>query len=361
MNEIQKIYETELAEVGYLEKASNAYLDDKTKNAGYNNITKYWRDLRKMGRMAIYGYSTGSSFVGGASWPYCAAGQDWSFVKALGVERASELLLHGTSAFINCQTMYTKAKAAGRIVKRPQVGALALFYNKSNVHYHVEFIYKVDETRFYTIGFNTSGASTVVANGGGVCAKKYAIDSTAAHFFLPAYKEEKVEFTDGTTGSSVTYLKYGSKGDAIRDVQTKLIYLGYSCGVYGADGEFGSGTMAAVKLFQKAKGLTVDGVVGEKTSTALNIAYEAKKNAQTASPNKTEVLFVGKCTGNDVNVRTWAGTEYGNISSYPKLGKGNLVDVMNYTQTASDGSKWHYVRISGKYHGFVHSKYIQKA
>lgn len=74
MNEIQKIYETELAEVGYLEKASNAYLDDKTKNAGYNNITKYWRDFRKMGRMAIYGYFAGSGFVGGASWSYCAAG-----------------------------------------------------------------------------------------------------------------------------------------------------------------------------------------------------------------------------------------------------------------------------------------------
>lgn len=32
MNEIQKIYETELAEIGYLEKTTNAYLDDKTKN-----------------------------------------------------------------------------------------------------------------------------------------------------------------------------------------------------------------------------------------------------------------------------------------------------------------------------------------
>lgn len=359
MSEIQKIYEIELAEVGYLEKASNAYLDDKTKNAGYNNITKYWRDLRKLGRMAIYGYSKESDFVGGVDWPYCAAGQDWSFVKALGEERASELLLHGTSAFINCQTMYTKAKAAGRIVNKPQAGALALFYNSSNKHYHVEFIYKVDDTRFYTIGFNTSGASSVVANGGGVCAKKYVIASTAAHFFLPEYKE-KAEVTE-ESGMSVTCLKYGSKGEAVKDVQEKLIYLGYSCGVYGADGEFGSGTLAAVKLFQKAQNLTIDGIVGEQTSTALNVAYEAKKNSQTTAPDKTQVLFVGKCTGNDVNVRTWAGTEYGNITSYPQLNKDNLVDVMNYTQTAADGSEWYYVRVAGKYHGFVHSKYIQKA
>lgn len=360
MNEIQKIYETELAEVGYLEKASNAYLDDKTKNAGYKNITKYWRDLTKKGKMAPYGYPANSGFAGGVSWPYCAAGQDWSFTKALGEKRAAELLLHGTAAFINCQTMYNKAKSAGQIVEKPQVGALALFYNSSKIHYHVEFVYKVDGTRFYTIGFNTSGASAVVANGGGVCAKKYAIASTAAHFFLPKYKGKKAEVTDKAAGTSVTYLKYGSKGSPVKTLQEKLIYLGYSCGVYGADGEFGAGTLAAIKLFQKNKGLTEDGIVGEKTSTALNIAYETKKNAKPSAPDKTEKLFTGKCTGSGVNVRTWAGTEYGNIKSYPKLEKGNEVDVMNYTQTASDGAKWYYVRISGKYYGFVHSKYIKK-
>ena len=36
------------AEVGYLEKASNSDLDSKTANAGYNNWTKYARDLYKV-------------------------------------------------------------------------------------------------------------------------------------------------------------------------------------------------------------------------------------------------------------------------------------------------------------------------
>ena len=37
----------------------------------------------------------------------------------------------------------------------------------------------------------------------------------------------------------------------------------------GYDGDFGSGTLAAVKKFQKEKGLTVDGIVGAKTWKAL--------------------------------------------------------------------------------------------
>ena len=45
MSEVKKVLEIALAEVGYLEKKSNNQLDNKTANAGYNNYTKYARDL----------------------------------------------------------------------------------------------------------------------------------------------------------------------------------------------------------------------------------------------------------------------------------------------------------------------------
>lgn len=45
MSEIKKILEIANAEVGYLEKASNNNLDDKTANAGDKNYTKYARDM----------------------------------------------------------------------------------------------------------------------------------------------------------------------------------------------------------------------------------------------------------------------------------------------------------------------------
>lgn len=83
-----------------------------------------------------------------------------------------------------------------------------------------------------------------------------------------------------------------------------------------------------------------------------------KEDNGSEEQNKKERLFVGMVTATELNVRAWAGTEYPRIKSYPVLARGNLVDVMNYTQTASDGSVWYYIRIAGKYYGFVHSQYI---
>lgn len=69
--------------------------------------------------------------------------------------------------------------------------------------------------------------------------------------------------------------------------------------------------------------------------------------------------WVGKCTANSLHVRSWAGTENPDIKSWPRLGKGNLVDVCD-TVKASDGSNWYYIRIAGKIYGFVSAKYITK-
>ena len=69
--------------------------------------------------------------------------------------------------------------------------------------------------------------------------------------------------------------------------------------------------------------------------------------------------WVGEVTAQSLNVRTWAGTDFKNIKSYPTLAKTNLVDVCD-TVKAADGSVWYYIRIAGKYYGFVSAKYIKK-
>ena len=64
-------------------------------------------------------------------------------------------------------------------------------------------------------------------------------------------------------------LSYGSKGKTVEALQILLIGNDCSCGSYGADGDFGGGTKAAVVKFQNEKGLTADGIVGPKTWAKL--------------------------------------------------------------------------------------------
>ena len=70
--------------------------------------------------------------------------------------------------------------------------------------------------------------------------------------------------------------------------------------------------------------------------------------------------WVGRVTASLLNVRQWAGTEYPNITSYPVLAYGDLVDVCDGL-CAYDGSRWYFVRIAGEIFGFVSANYIERA
>jgi serralysin len=56
-----------------------------------------------------------------------------------------------------------------------------------------------------------------------------------------------------------------SKGPAVASLQQCLVKLGYNLGSASVDGDFGPLTDAAVKKFQKDRGLVVDGIVGKNT------------------------------------------------------------------------------------------------
>ena len=70
-------------------------------------------------------------------------------------------------------------------------------------------------------------------------------------------------------------LRRGSKGDAIRELQTMLDKLGYDLGPCGIDGDFGKATEAAVRSFQSDHRLTVDGIVGPATYGELEKSVNA--------------------------------------------------------------------------------------
>lgn len=60
-------------------------------------------------------------------------------------------------------------------------------------------------------------------------------------------------------------LQRGDKGEYVRAAQALLNVRGASCGVYGADGDFGAATEAATLAFQRRNGLEADGVIGNAT------------------------------------------------------------------------------------------------
>jgi peptidoglycan hydrolase-like protein with peptidoglycan-binding domain len=65
-------------------------------------------------------------------------------------------------------------------------------------------------------------------------------------------------------------LKEGATGAQVKQLQERLQQLGFKLGT--ADGVFGAGTKAAVIAYQKSKGMVEDGIVGEKTWAALDLA-----------------------------------------------------------------------------------------
>lgn len=67
------------------------------------------------------------------------------------------------------------------------------------------------------------------------------------------------------------YSKYANYvGSRCKELQEKLIFLGYNCGGYGADGKFGKGTYNSLIQFQKDNGLVVDGLAGTNTFAKLD-------------------------------------------------------------------------------------------
>ena len=339
MKAVDKLIATAEAEIGYLEKKSNKDLDSKTGNAGSNNYTKYNRDMKAWAKSA------------GLHDQWCQNFVDWCFVTAFGLELAKKLIY----TFTNYTPSGSGAfKKRDRYIKRgkgkPKRGDVIYFYSSAKGRIgHVGIVYKVTGSKVYTIEGNTSGASTLVTNGGGVRKKSYSLKST----YIDGYGSVDYSAVDGQDftppetmpeklGSRV--LRNGSEGDDVKEMQTALIGLGFSCGEYGADGDFGDCTEMAVRAFQTAKGLKPTGEYDKETHKALMAALDDKP----ADAEEGAAQYVKIEKGKKCYVRTGPGTEY------KALGVAHSEDRLIYLGKTENG--WHQVAyhdnesyVSGKY------------
>lgn len=272
------------AEVGYLEKKSNADLDSKTGNAGNKNYTKYARDLHN----AAY-YQANKN---GYEW--CEVFNDWCHWIASGKDAklAQEVIYQKGLYGAGCVWSAKCYRDAGRFYSTPKVGDQIYFGTKGN-ETHTGIVYKVDGSKVYTIEGNTSGASGVIANGGGVCKKSYSLSyDKIVGYGRPNYEVETVKPTetyslkkfikdvqkatgavvDGIAGPetiSKTVTLSASKNRthaAVRPVQKRLYALGYTQ-VGNADGVAGPKFTAAVTAFQEDNRCWVDGEITAKNKT----------------------------------------------------------------------------------------------
>ncbi|MGX8705599.1 MAG: CHAP domain-containing protein [bacterium] len=253
MNAIDKLIATAEAEIGYLEKKSNVDIDSKTGNAGSSNYTKYNRDMKAWAGSA------------GLNDQWCQNFVDWVFVTAFGLDAAKKLLGKFTNYTPTGSDQFKKRNA---YIKRgkgtPKRGDVIYFCSTAKKRIgHVGIVYKVDSAKVYTIEGNTSGANTLVSNGG-VKKKSYSLSST----YIDGYGSVDYSAVDGLDfkAPDVVAVKLddrvlvnGCEGDDVKEMQKALIALCYSCGSYGADGEFGDCTEIALRAFQTGHGLEVDG------------------------------------------------------------------------------------------------------
>ena len=82
--------------------------------------------------------------------------------------------------------------------------------------------------------------------------------------------------------------KYGSRGEEVRQIQTKLKRWGYYNG--NVDGIYGSQTLEAVKYFQRKNGLKVDGIAGTQTLNAMGIMSSGSSQSNTSNSNDVNLL-----------------------------------------------------------------------
>lgn len=352
---IQAIINIATGEIGYLEKKSSSNLDDKTANAGSNNYTKYWRD--------VYPNYQGQA--------WCACFVSWVFMKAFGLETAKKLLKHWP--YVYCPTLgnlFTKNA-------NPTVGDIVIFY-RNGTFAHTGIVTKVSGDQFWTIEGNTSGASGIIANGGGVCQKSYYNSNLpGTKFCTPDYS---IVTTVNTTASTATTTT-GAKSSYNKTAKWTGVVTADSLNVRSGAGT--SYSTCSFSPLKKNAEVSVCDSVNASGATWYYIEYGGKygfvsgsyiskkvtsaTTTTTTSTKKTTTAssWVGEVTASSLNVRKGAGTNKAIQTAYPKLSKGNRVEVKK-TVTASDGSKWYKIVINNSatnnknVTGYVSASYIKK-
>ena len=109
-------------------------------------------------------------------------------------------------------------------------------------------------------------------------------------------------FVQGNTVLALS--KYGSRGNEVTQIQTKLKRWGYYKG--SVDGIYGSKTVSAVKSFQRKNGLTADGIAGKNTLAAMGI-NSSSNNSGSSSSNSSNLNLLARLVYGEARGEPYTG------------------------------------------------------
>ena len=282
----------------------------------------------------------------------CADWVTWVFQTALGKQRATELLKH--YPYVYCPTLGAKFTK----YSNPKVGDIVIF-KRNGVFAHTGLVIAVDGDKFTTIEGNTSGASGVIPNGGGVCQKNYYNSK------LPGTKFCRPNYSSTAITSDANII-------VVADNMHTVKWKGYV--------NIGKNAKLAVRLqpnvsakecsFSGLKQGTEVGVCYEQGDWYL-IKYDGKYGyVQKQYIGKTKISEVSNPDPvvDDIHTVEWTGivnTKNGTLNvrtqpstsaktcSFSPLRKGTEIGVCH------KNGDWYLIKYNGKY-GYVYSSYIKR-
>lgn len=127
-----------------------------------------------------------------------------------------------------------------------------------------DLCFKISDGKAHHVGMYVGG-KIVEAKG-----RAYGVVSSSVSSSWNAFGRLPIKWDDEPKQYVLTrILKKGCKGDDVKELQKKLMSLGYKLPKYGADGDFGKETDKYVRQFQVDKKLKADGIVGKNTCEKL--------------------------------------------------------------------------------------------
>ena len=212
------------------------------------------------GRTEAYGWDVQGQ-------PWCDVFVDAGFIECFGLELAAALTYQPKGGFSAlCSASAQFYKDGGAWYGSPQVGDQA-FFNVSGGINHTGIVAAVSDGLVTSVEGNSSDMvrRNVYSLGSAYIAgygrPNWALLEEGA---ADAAKEKRCTVT-----LTLPVVEYGAAGDYVRLMQQRLIARDYSCGRWGADGEYGPDTKKALVRFQRDRDLPPDAVCGQRSWQAL--------------------------------------------------------------------------------------------